>query len=357
MLVLYLTRLGYSAGQAGLAVGSYGAGHFTASMLGGHLADRIGRRNTIALSMFASAAVMLALSQARTYGAILLLAWLAGTAAELYRPASHALIGDLVPQEQRVIAFGMYRFAVNLGFAAGPATAGFLADRSFFYLFLGDAITSVGYGIIALVALPHGLRTYSKEERSGEAIRVALHDRPFLAFLSATALVTVVDFQMGSTVALHVRDNGFSAATYGVLISLNGALIVLFELLITTRVQRLKPQPVIAVGYALSGIGFALTGAAHTVPALAITVVIWTLGEMIASPMSGAYITQLAPERYRGRYMGLWVLTWSFGMVVGPTVGTRVYQWNPAVLWASCAVLGIAAALLALRSPSNVAGS
>jgi MFS family permease len=262
-----------------------------------------------------------------------------------------------VPQEQRVIAFGMYRFAVNLGFAAGPATAGFLADRSFFYLFLGDAITSVGYGIIALVALPHGLRTYSKEERSGEAIRVALHDRPFLAFLSATALVTVVDFQMGSTVALHVRDSGFSAATYGVLISLNGALIVLFELLITTRVQRLKPQPVIAVGYALSGIGFALTGAAHTVPALAITVVIWTLGEMIASPMSGAYITQLAPERYRGRYMGLWVLTWSFGMVVGPTVGTRVYQWNPAVLWASCAVLGIAAALLALRSPSNVAGS
>jgi len=351
MLVLYLTRIGYSAAQAGLAVGCYGAGHFTASMLGGHLADRIGRRNTIALSMFGSSAVMLAMSQARSYGVILFLAWLAGSAAEMYRPASHALIGDLIAPEQRVIGFGMYRFAVNLGFAAGPAMAGFLADRSFFYLFLGDAITSAAYGVIALVALPHGLRTYTKDERAGEAIRVALADRRFMAFVTATALVTVVDFQMSSTLALHIRDHGFSAATYGMLISVNGLLIVLFELGITNWVQRFRPQPIIALGYALQGIGFALTGIATTIPLLAGTVVIWTFGEMFHSPMAGAYVAQLAPERYRGRYMGLFVLTWSFGMVLGPTLGTRVYAWHPPVLWTSCAVLGLTSAILALRTP------
>ena len=353
MLVLYLTRIGYTAAEAGLAVGCYGAGHFTASMLGGHLADRIGRRNTIALSMFGSATVMLALSQARTYGWILFLAWLAGSAAEMYRPASHALIGDLIGPENRVIGFGMYRFAVNLGFAAGPAMAGFLADRSFLYLFAGDAVTSALYGVIALVALPHGLRTYTKEERAGEAIRVALRDRRFLAFVTATALVTVVDFQMTSTLALHIRDRGFTAATYGMLISINGLLIVLFELAITNWVQRFQPQPVIAIGYALQGIGFALTGLSRTVPALAGTVVVWTLGEMLHSPMAGAYVTQLAPERFRGRYMGLFVLTWSFGMVVGPTLGTRVYEWNPAVLWSACAILGLSSAALALRKPRH----
>jgi len=289
------------------------------------------------------------MSQARAYGTILVLAWLAGSASEMYRPASHALIGDLVAPEQRVIGFGMYRFAVNLGFAAGPAMAGFLADKSFFYLFLGDAITSIGYGVIALVALPHGLRTYTREERAGEAIRVALRDRRFMAFVLATALVTIVDFQMSSTLALHIRDQGYRAATYGGLISINGALIVLFELLITNWVQRFRPQPVIAAGYALQGIGFALTGLSHSVPALAGTVAVWTLGEMLHSPMSGAYVTQLAPERYRGRYMGLFVLTWSFGMMIGPTVGTRVYEWNPTVLWSACAVLGLTSAALALR--------
>ena len=89
-LAIYLTRQGYGAAQAGIAVSAYGAGHLCASMLGGHLADRIGRRDTIALSMFTSAVTMLALSQARTYPVIVLITILAGAAAELYRPAAGA---------------------------------------------------------------------------------------------------------------------------------------------------------------------------------------------------------------------------------------------------------------------------
>src|SRR6267378_3527509 len=72
-LILYLTRIGYSSAQAGLAVGAYGVGTLIASSAGGHLADRIGRRNTIVLSMFGSAASMLALSQARSYVSIVIL--------------------------------------------------------------------------------------------------------------------------------------------------------------------------------------------------------------------------------------------------------------------------------------------
>ncbi|HEX9501273.1 MAG TPA: MFS transporter, partial [Thermoanaerobaculia bacterium] len=259
-LVLYLTRRGYSITQAGLGVGAYGAGHVFASALGGHLADRIGRRHTIVLSMFASAIAMLALSQARSFASILILACLAGTAAELYRPASHALLVDLVGPQQSVFAFGMYRFAVNLAFAAGPATAGFLADRSFLYLFVGDAITSVVYGLIALVFLPHGLRSDMKNERLGEAMRLAVKNKPFVFLLLATFCVTVVDFQLGSTFALHVKAAGFPSRVYGMLTSENGLLIICFELLITSYVMRFRPQPVIALGFLFTGIGFALTG-------------------------------------------------------------------------------------------------
>src|SRR3990170_2622047 len=65
-----------------------------------------------------------------------------------------ALLADLVPPQQRVTAFALYRLAINAGFAFGPAAAGFLADRSFFWLFLGDALTSAVFGVVALVALP-----------------------------------------------------------------------------------------------------------------------------------------------------------------------------------------------------------
>jgi MFS family permease len=345
-LVLYLTRRGYSIAQAGIGVGAYGAGHVFASMLGGHLADRIGRRHTIVLSMFASAIAMLALSQARSYPAILILTCFAGTAAEMYRPASQALLVDLVGKDQSVFAFGMYRFAVNLAFAAGPATAGFLADRSFLYLFVGDAITSVLYGLIALVFLPHGLRSDMKNERLGEAMRLAVKNKPFVFLLLATFLMTVVDFQLGSTFALHVQAAGFPSRVYGMLTSENGLLIICFELLITTYVMRFRAQPVIALGFLFTGIGFALTGFAHTIPALAGTVVIWTIGEMLSSPMVVAYVAQIAPEQYRGRYMGLLTVTWSFGMVVGPPLGTLLFAHNELLLWLACGFLGLTAAVI-----------
>jgi MFS family permease len=348
-LILYLNRAGFTVAQAGMAVAAYGLGHIIAASAGGHLADRIGRRNTIVLSMFGSAAAMLALSQARGYAAIVILTCITGAISELYRPASYALVGDLVAEEHRVVAFGLYRFAVNLGVAAGPATAGFLADHSFVLLFIGDAMTSIVYGLIALFALPHGLRTYVKNERTGEALRVAMRDRRYIIFLLATLCITIVDFQMVSTFALHVKALGFPSSAYGLLISMNGMLIVLFELGITQWTRRFAPRPMIALGYLLAGLGFALTGIARTLPALAATVVIWTLGEMVSSPVVSAYVVQLAPEQYRGRYLGLMVMMWSLGMIIGPSAGTLVFERNPAVLWASCGVLGVIGAGLMLH--------
>lgn len=347
-LAIYMTREGYSPTQAGLAVSSYGAGHIFASMIGGHLADRIGRRHTIALSMFASSAAMLALSQAHTLPLILSLAFVVGLVGELYRPAATALLGDLVQPHQRIAAFGMYRFAVNLGFAIGPATAGFLADRSFFYIFAGDAVTSFVYGIVAMVALPHGLRSSGKDEKPAEGLRVALADRTFVFFLLATLCLTWIEFQLHSTFPLHIAKLGYSPATYGMLISMNGVMIVLFELMITSWSQNRAPQPLIAIGYALTGIGFAMTGLSTHVSFLAFTVVIWTLGEMMYAPVTGAFVTGLAPERYRGRYMGLWHSTWSAGMLLGPLIGTQIYARSPNALWISCFVMGLIAAALAL---------
>src|SRR5207249_11803488 len=115
-------------------------------------------RKTIVVSMFSAAIAMMLLSQARSLSAIILLTALAGLAGELYRPASSALLADLVPAGQRVTAFSAYRMAFNAGWAFGPATAGFLAGRGYFWLFVGDAVTSLLFGVVAFFALPCGAR-------------------------------------------------------------------------------------------------------------------------------------------------------------------------------------------------------
>ena len=345
-LVLHLTKQGHSPAKAGLAVGAYGVGHFAASLVGGWLADRIGRRNTIAISMFAGAAAMLALSRAADFAAITGLTALLGMASELYRPACSALVTDLAPPEKRVTAFAVYRLAINAGFACGPATAGFLAEKSFFWLFVGDAVTSALFGVIALISLPHGERQRADEGDWRADLKLVTRDREFLCFLLAVAPITFVFFQMTASLPLHVRDAGLSSVAYGALISLNGLIVVVCELPLTSFTQRLPARPVMALGYLLTGLGYALTAFAHDAWALAGTVLVWTFGEMLASPVSSAYVAGLAPLHMRGRYMGMVSVVWACGLIAGPTWGTALYALDPAQLWMLCAALGVVSAVL-----------
>lgn len=350
-LVVYVTREGYSAAQAGVALSAYGVGSLISQPVGGHLADRVGRRHTIALSMFASAAAMLGLSQAQGLILIVILAGLAGFTSELYRPAANALLADLTPAGQRVPAFAMNRLAVNAGFAAGPAVGGFLAERSFFLLFVGDALTSAAFGVVALLALPHGERSEESESEGGW-VRAILADKGFLVFLLATVAGAMVLVQALTTFAVQVSAK-ISSVAYGSLISLNGLLVVLLELPITSITQRLPPRPVMAVGLLVLGAGFGLTGLATTLPLFALAVVVWTLGEISFMPVAGAYVADVAPRHLRGRYQGAWGLSFGVAFVLGPALGAAVYSVSPGFLWSGCIALGALAALLVLGGPAR----
>ena len=348
-LVIYMRQRGFANREAAMALAAYGIGHLAASALGGYLADRIGRRKTIALSMFSSAASMLLLSQANSLGAIVALTALTGLTAELYRPASSALLTDLVAADQRVTAFAAYRWALNAGWAFGPATAGFLAKHSFQWLFVGDAISSALFGIVAWVALPHGLRASGESAKWIEALRTMRQDKRLHKMLLAQFAIALVFLQMSSTFGLHVTSCGFSPATYGALISLNGVLIVLVELPLITFTRRWPPLPTIAAGYLLVGLGFALAGWANTIPALTLVVIAVTLGEMVAMPIASAYVADSIPPAMRGRYMGAYGLMWALGLTFGPGIGVQLHARAPLLLWSACGALSVFAAIMVLR--------
>jgi MFS family permease len=347
-LILYLRSRGYSIAEAGLVVSFYGIGNVVAAGVGGWVADRFGRRNALALSMFSSAVTLLLLSQAQSLPWIIVLTTLAGMTGEMYRPAAAALLTDLTPAGERIPAFALNRLAINLGFAAGPAVAGLLAERSFFLIFLGDALTSAAFGVIALTTLPEGVRVRRGEERRGEAVRTMLHDRAFVFFLISSVLGAFVYFQSQTTFPLHVRASGLSDADYGLLISLNGLAIVLFELPLVAITQRFPYRPVLTVGSLLVGLGFALNAVANDLPELALTVLIWTLGEIVYAPVASAYVADIAPEHLRGRYQGAWGLTWGLAFVFAPAVGAAIFAWSADGLWLICGLLGLASALLLL---------
>jgi MFS family permease len=349
-LTLYLTRTGYTVGQAGMAVSAYGFGNLGASLLGGHLADKLGRRKTILFSMFSGAATMMLLSQAHSLAAIVLLTALTGLTNEFYRPASQALLADIVPGGQRLTAFATLRVSFNAGFAFGPATAGLLAAYGYFWLFAGDATTSVLFGLVALLALPRGSRSAQTNANWSAALRVLRRDRKLHQLLLANFAIAWVFFQLASTYGLHVTHLGFSPATYGALVSLNGALIVFCELPLTRLTRKFPTRRVMAVGYVLCAAGFALNGFAHTVPSLVLCMIILTIGEMITMPTGAAYLAELAPPDMRGRYMGVAGLTWAIALIIGPISGMKLFEVAPTAYWIVSGAMGIFAAVVISNS-------
>jgi MFS family permease len=351
-LALYLTRqLGLSAVQAGTALAAYGVGEVLAGGLGGDLADRLGRRITIIASMLLSSASLIALSQAKRYDVIVGTAFVVGLVSEMYRPASSALVADLVPKGQRVTTFAVVRLASNLGFAIGSAVAAFLATRSFQLIFAADAGSSALFALIAVLTLPPDRPR--KEERSHAAdsgYRQMFRDRAFMFVVVAAILITFVYYQELLGMPLRVREVGLSNADFGLLLTFNGLLIVLFELPISSITMRYDARIIMALGFALVGIGFSLTGAATTMPMLLGTVLIWSIGEMIGAPVSYAYVADVAPPGMQGRYQGVFGLAWGSGAVTGPLLAGAFLPQGAAIFWPLLAVFGLVAAFLILLS-------
>ena len=136
-LIMFLTSHGISETMAGITASLTGVGGLVGGGLGGFLSDRIGRRKTMALSMFGSAGFAIVLYTLALFAASSGILWPLmlstmgyGLSRAMYHTASSSLVADLVPPESRVAAFAVLRFAINLGFGLGMACAGFLAEIS-----------------------------------------------------------------------------------------------------------------------------------------------------------------------------------------------------------------------------------
>src|SRR6266511_3081559 len=154
-LALYLTQVRhFSVSEAGLVVSLFGAGSLASGPVGGYLADHVGRRRTMLLSFGLAPLAMLQLAFARRAWHIGVATLLLGFFSDLYRAAHQASISDVVPPSERTRAYGYVYWAVNLGFAGAAMIAGFMSSVSFTLLFIGDALTTLLFGIIIFAGVP-----------------------------------------------------------------------------------------------------------------------------------------------------------------------------------------------------------
>ena len=337
-LALYLSSARHlSLTLVGAVLASYGAGSVFSQLIGGAMADSIGRRATLTAGMLANAAALLGLGYARGLGSLVAAAIAVGLTVDLYRPASSALVADLVPAAERTRAFGLLFWAVNIGFSVAMVLGGTLARAGFTPLFWADAVTCAMFGLLVWRAVPETLPAVTASDQPDGGFVTVLRDRLLVSFFLLMLIETSVYMQAYTTLPLAMSASGLHAQAYGLAMAVNGIVIVALQPVAGAWLGRRDHATVIACGIGFLGLGYGLTALASTTWQYAGCVAVWTIGEILANATAVAVVTAMAPPRLRGRYNGVFGLAFSIGFLIAPIAGTRLLAHGRPALWLSCA--------------------
>ncbi|MFZ7943219.1 MDR family MFS transporter [Neobacillus sp. 19] len=312
------------------------------SLLGGALTDRLGRRPVMLMgaSLQTLMFVMFAVSPSpwMDYAAFIGI----GIGGAIYRPASSAMVADLVPAQSLREVFATFTTANNIGAVLGPALGAI-----FFFHYRQELLwTCAGVLLVYFIAIYFMVHETLPNSAKGTTIKmtevlkeqwkgygIIFRDKVFLVYILAgiCALIPIMqlDLYLPVFVINHVPTQALftwngsplmlsSKEVFGWLVGFNGLLFVLFVLPVTKWFGKWRERNVFILSSLLSGFGTFFVGLNTNIWYLFFITIIFTFGEMVRSPVTQSFISRYAPDHARGQYMGADSLQYTIGKFLAP---------------------------------------
>ncbi len=354
-LSLYLTSVeGYSLSTAGTILLFFGVGSFFGNYIGGILSDKIGPFRLQALSLFCTSAAFLCLPYLHSIVSISIGLFITSLLADAFRPANMASVALLTTKEQRTKAIGVLRLAINIGFAAGPASGGIIAySLGYHLLFVMDAATCFLAGLFLLYIFRKNIQQEGKKQELEQAeqqkasILQVLKDHHFLYFLFFIIIMACVFMQFFNSLSVFFKQDLFLREDQiGLLMALNGVLVVIIELPLIHLLEKKNNIKLISLGCLILGASYLVLLYESWVGVSLICLFLFTVGEILTLPFAVSSIINRAPEALRGRYMALYGMAISICQMAAPFIGLKIaYNYGFSHLWLGVAILIVFAAL------------
>ena len=328
-----------------------GTGLFS-SFIAGTLADKIGRKVVMVVSLAANGLIYLFLMRAETYAAFAVLMFLTGLVNPLYQVGADAMLADLVPQEKRSNAYSINRIMNNAGFAIGPAAGGFIAALSYNYAFYGAAAGMMIYSLLLLLLAHETLvkstsvkTTVAKKHEEG--YRRVLQDRGYLVFVLTLGIGLIAPGMLWVLLAVYTKTNyGMSESVFGWIPTTNALMCVFVQYFVTFITRRHRPLPVAAIGMFIYAIGVGSVALMSNFGGFWLSMVNMTFGELTLVPTATTYVANTAPANSRGRYMSVYWLAWGISRSGAPLIGGWLNDnISPHAIWVGGLVIGLASSL------------
>ena len=342
---LYITqKFGVGMTEAGILLGMSSLFGLVGSMIGGALTDKFGRRKLILFGLVFSALSSLLFGLAADVRILYFLVVIVGLLSRVSAPAHDAMMADILPESKRQEGFGITRVVFNYAWIVGTALGGLIAARSFLALFIVDAVLSITVAVILYRFLPETKPSFpvDSEKKKSESLlgtvagyRIVFRDLAYILFTVAGMIVLIVYQQQYGALAVYLRDvHNVTSRSYGVMLSVTGLEVVLFQIWISRIVRKYHPFLMMTLGALFFMAGFAMIGFVRGFGFFLLAVIIATIGEMIFFPTNKALATNFAPAEMRGRYMAIYDLGWTLPATFGPAAaGLILDHYDPNLLW------------------------
>lgn len=319
-----------------------------ATSIAGPAVDRFGRKIAMGLSLAGNSAVYFAMMRADTLPAWAAVMASLGVIWPLYRVGADAMVADMIEPTRRAGAYALLRMVSNLGIAVGPMLGGFLSGISYAYAFLGGAVANGVFFLLVLLAVRETLPQRRDDPLAAPTdggYGPVLRDLPFLAFCGIYVVATMPSSIMMTLLAVYAKENfGVPESQYGFIMATNALMVVCFQYIVTRRAEGYPPLRVLTLGALLYALGVGSVVLGRGFPAFVLSMAILTSGELLLVPTATALAANLAPAEMRGRYMGLFGVTWNIGFGIAPVIGGLLSdRVAPVASWYGGLVLGLMA--------------
>ena len=321
------------------------------SLIAGTLADKIGRKVVMNISLTMTGIAYFLLMHAETYPQFFGLMILIGLSNPLYQVGADAMLADMIPSEKRTDAYAINRIANNAAFALGPAIGGFLATRSYDLAFYCAGIGFISYSIL-LFFLARETLNKSTGERSipsspGQGYGLVFKDRNYMAFVAMLSLGLIAPTMLWILMPVYAKTNfGIPESLYGWIPTTN-ALMCVFVQYPVTRLTRQHPTlPVLGMGMLIYALGAGSVALMSSFWGFWLSLVILTFGELTLVPTASKYVADLAPADLRGRYMSMHWLGWGLARTLSPMIGGFINDnLAPRAIWVAGLLIGLTSTL------------
>jgi predicted MFS family arabinose efflux permease len=330
---LYMTRdLHFTIGQAGIVMSFYGAGSVLGSYVGGWLTDRKKFFDIMVLSLICSGAILLLLLFTTSPVLMSIIIFFYAFAADMFRPANSAAIAVYSDAINRTRSVSLVRMAVNLGFSVGPAAGGFIAlHLGYKWLFIIDACSGFAAALMLFIYLPKENTVPDKHASSvlADSSTSAYRDIRYLLFIFLVSLFGICFFQLFASIPQYFnRVCNYNEDTIGLLLALNGLLVVIIEMPLIARLE--KKQKIFH--FIIAGVlclpvafGILLFGRGMMIWAIVYTLVI-TLSEIFAMPFMMNHALSRPKKERQGQYAALYSIAYGLANMAAPLLGLGIAE-------------------------------